>query len=313
MNKNIIYFIGKLVVSIILIWYLTFKLEIEFSDINIKKFNPIFIVWVIVFFGLLLANNTARWYVVLKTIGADLPAITVAKILYIAEFFNQILLSSIGGDAIRIYITQKSAVGLSRAITSVLLERIVTLTGLVLLVVFMQPILADRIGDNPTIYVFPSLAILITLSIVALLFLDKLPKRIQNIGKFRGLKYLAKDAKSLFLSPKRAAIAISLGMVGNIYIAIMAYMIARTVGINVELLECLVLIPPVILITTLPISIAGWGVREGAMVAAFAFVGVPQEEAFLMSILFGFANAVLALPGGLLWVFGGDRRKDVAK
>ena len=75
-------------------------------------------------------------------------------------------------------------------------------------------------------------------------------------------------------------------MLGNILISFAAYLIAQSLSIEVSVLDCLVLIPPVILITTLPISIAGWGVREGAMVAAFAFVGVAEGDAFVMSILF---------------------------
>ena len=49
------------------------------------------------------------------------------------------------------------------------------------------------------------------------------------------------------------------------------------------------------------------------MVAAFAFVGVAEGDAFVMSILFGLINVVFALPGGLLWLLGDYKREEVAE
>lgn len=49
------------------------------------------------------------------------------------------------------------------------------------------------------------------------------------------------------------------------------------------------------------------------MVAAFSFVGVAEGDAFVMSILFGLIDIVVALPGGLLWLAGGYKREEVAK
>ncbi len=70
-------------------------------------------------------------------------------------------------------------------------------------------------------------------------------------------------------------------------------------------------VSPALLVTTLPISIAGWGVREGAMVAAFSLVGVPVEGALVLSILFGLLILLISLPGGVVWMLSGDSRADV--
>ena len=55
--------------------------------------------------------------------------------------------------------------------------------------------------------------------------------------------------------------------------------------LDVAWLECLVLVPLVMLIMTIPISIGGWGVRETAMVSLFGLVGVPGEGALALSVL----------------------------
>ena len=82
--------------------------------------------------------------------------------------------------------------------------------------------------------------------------------------------------------------------------------------LDVRLLDCILLVPPVILVTVVPISIAGWGVREGAMVVAFGFIGVPASAAFAVSVLFGLTLAAASLPGSLIWWLSGYSVRNVA-
>jgi hypothetical protein len=63
------------------------------------------------------------------------------------------------------------------------------------------------------------------------------------------------------------------------------------------------------LVTSLPISVAGWGVREGAMVVAFGYVNVPAESAFAMSVLFGLTMLMSGIPGSILWWWSADRKR----
>jgi uncharacterized membrane protein YbhN (UPF0104 family) len=56
---------------------------------------------------------------------------------------------------------------------------------------------------------------------------------------------------------------------------------------------------------TIPISIAGWGVREGIMVMGFGYLGVPPEQALALSILYGLLLLVVAIPGVIIWFLSG--------
>jgi glycosyltransferase 2 family protein len=72
----------------------------------------------------------------------------------------------------------------------------------------------------------------------------------------------------------------------------------------ITFVEALIVVPTVLLLTTLPVSVAGWGVREGAMVAGFGFLGIPAEGALTVSVLFGVAQILVSLPGGVVWMLG---------
>jgi uncharacterized membrane protein YbhN (UPF0104 family) len=74
-----------------------------------------------------------------------------------------------------------------------------------------------------------------------------------------------------------------------------------------EAFGCALLIPAVMEIAMLPISVAGWGVREGTVIFAFASFGVSAEIAFGTSIIYALIMLAVGLLGGLTWFF--DRRK----
>ena len=77
-------------------------------------------------------------------------------------------------------------------------------------------------------------------------------------------------------SPRALAPIFGLSFLIHFLTALAAWCAARSVGANLPLLYSLFLVLPVVLVTVMPISIAGWGVREGAMVAAFGYAGLPQ-------------------------------------
>jgi len=79
-----------------------------------------------------------------------------------------------------------------------------------------------------------------------------------------------------------------------------AYLIGTAIGVPLSFAAYLAAIGGAVLLTLLPISIAGWGVREAAVVSIFGTFGVPAEQALVVSVLFGLSLTVAAIPGGLL-------------
>jgi hypothetical protein len=78
--------------------------------------------------------------------------------------------------------------------------------------------------------------------------------------------------------------------------AVAMFIFAQDMHLPVLALDCFVLIPLLMLFAALPISIAGWGVREGVMVAALSLLGVQAEKAVVLSVLIG----CMALFNGLI-------------
>jgi uncharacterized membrane protein YbhN (UPF0104 family) len=311
-KKSWITFAAKLAVSGGLLWFIAANFDIGASAARLRELDFGYLLAAAGVFVALLVNNTFRWRIVMRAIDAVLPLWQSFQILYIGVFFNQTLPSSVGGDAVRMILARKHGLTLQGAVNGVMLERVVNVFGLIILVVATQPFLLARIGDNPAKYVFPALAAVAVAGIVFLMLLDRIPERFRRFSVVRGAANLAEDTKRLFLAPAHAVGAVGFGILGMVLLSLMVYFIAQSLGIAVSPIDCIVLVPPVMLIASVPISIAGWGLRESAMVAAFGFIGVAEGDAFMLSLLFGLAAMVAALPGGLIWLLGGYRGQAAA-
>jgi hypothetical protein len=92
---------------------------------------------------------------------------------------------------------------------------------------------------------------------------------------------------------------------------IVAWAAAMAAHIFVEPSQVFLLIPPVILIATIPVSIAGWGVRESAMVLAFSYAGLAESDGLIISILLGATTFAVGAIGGIVWMTSGYRWHSV--
>ncbi|MBT3765164.1 MAG: flippase-like domain-containing protein [Rhodospirillaceae bacterium] len=304
----------KVSVSGALIWFVLSKIDLSSAKDRALDVAPEMLLFATMLFLVQAVIAGARWKVVLSAIGAPLPFIDSFKIYYIGLFFNQTLPSSVGGDAVRMYIAKRAGVPLGASINSVLLERGALVIALVLIVTAMQPYFMTRVPDDQEGLILTSVAVLFVLMVVGLIVLmnlDRLPSRYSHWRVVRGLAMLASDSRLVFLSPQWASKILAWSLVGHVNVTLSIYILALGLKLDVSMLDCLALFPPVMLATTLPISIAGWGVREGAMVAAFGLIGVSQEGAVVLSLLAGILAIVASLPGGIIWLMSGYRRKDI--
>jgi pseudouridine-5'-phosphate glycosidase len=63
-----------------------------------------------------------------------------------------------------------------------------------------------------------------------------------------------------------------------------------------------------LLVATIPVSIAGWGTRETAMVIAFGYAGLPESDGLIVSLLLGIAIFAAGLVGGVVWILDRGKR-----
>ncbi len=300
----------KVAVSGGLIWFIMKDLDLQAAFLRLRQVDPIMLSLAMCALAVQACLGGLRWRAVAVAIKAPLKLLNALRLFYIGMFFNQALPGGTGGDAVRMYLGYRGGLSLRGAINSVMLERMVTVVALVLMVDVTQPFFTPTAGADKLELVRMT-AVLITLVAVGgvafIMILDRLPERMQKWKLVRGLGYLASDTRQVFLHLRHGLTVIFWGVLTHINLSLVVYLLASGLGLPVTLFDCLILVPPVALAATVPISIGGWGVREGAMVMAFGLIGVSAEGALVLSILVGLSGLAISLPGGLVWLLSRER------
>lgn len=309
-SRRRLFFALKIAVSLLLLWFLFTTNDIHKVAARLGDIAPGFLVlgFVVESLGVFLASW--RWRIVLAAVGVRIGFLFALQIIFISLFLNQVLPSTLGGDAMRAWRIVKSGSSVGRAVRAVMLDRMVALLGLALLVALGLPFVLSITGDRVAHWTLWGIVAAVLFGLAVLLVLEKIlaPLKYGPRALYEGLSELSRDARRLFLAPRMAGSALVLSVLIHAASALSVFVLALGMGISVSAIECLVLMPPVILMAVLPVSIGGWGVREGAMIAAMGFAGVPPGEALALSVMFGLIIMASSLPGAAVWVLGGNRR-----
>jgi uncharacterized membrane protein YbhN (UPF0104 family) len=242
-----------------------------------------------------------RWHVILRRLGAPAKILTSLKLFYIAVFFNTCLWGAVGGDVVRGWLSYRGNVRAGTAVNSIVLDRVAALAGVALLVLASTPYWTARFGHAPVTWVPGVVAAAGLFGILIVAQFDRLPQSWQRLQPMLLLQALGAATRTIFLRPAAAGPTLALAVVAQIMMALTAYFVARSLAIGVSLIDCLVLMQPVALLTSLPISIGGWGVRETAIIAMFGLVGIPASASLVLSVQLGLLTMAVSFPGLVLW------------
>jgi hypothetical protein len=242
-----------------------------------------------------------RWRAILAQDGVSMAFRDAFSYLMIGILFNQALPSTIGGDGARVWLSARTGIGWSRAFGAVAVDRAAAIFMVLVLSVPLLPVLLPILPEGAA---RTSLIGLILIGAVVVAVILVTAPWLMRVA-------LSRLPEKRILRPFEAAARLSAvlwrcgGTTARISVASVAilcshvstvWLIAHALGVPLDLLQVFALVLPVMLLLAVPISIAGWGLREGLMVTALGFLGVDPSAAVTISLLWG----VITLFGGAL-------------
>ncbi|MDH2341364.1 lysylphosphatidylglycerol synthase transmembrane domain-containing protein [Bradyrhizobium sp. SSUT77] len=305
--KQAALFSVKLLLSIAVLVYIARGLDLRQLRTHLVSVDPFLFVLALalIFFQTFVLNG--RWELIMRALGVPLDWLAGWRILMISLWFNQVLPSSVGGDAVRMWLLRQRGVHWSDAVKGVAADRFTALIGLIVLMVAGLPFLMSRVSNQAAILAIGGLTLAGVAGTVVLLTLDRLPKHLIALPAIASFVRFGTLVRFLLLQSERRGLLFGSALLIHLVTAAACYALARGVGAQLSLLDAGILIPPVVLLTAVPISISGWGVREGAMVACLGLAGVPSEEALSVSLLLGAVSVIVGLAGGVIWLISPER------
>ena len=249
-----------------------------------------------------------RWREISAECGAPLANRQAMRFNLIGTFFNQTLPSSIGGDAVRLWLVARTGAGWRAATYSIFVDRAIGLIALAIIIVASLPwsyrLITDPHGRSALLFVdFAALAGGLGFLVFGRLHWPWL----KRWWVTHHLHACAVIANRVIFSRVRGPKVAVLSLLVHVLTVVIAWCVVQSIKAPVAFSQIFQLVPPVMLITMLPISIAGWGVREASMGLAFGYAGLMANEGVNVSLLFGATNFIVGAFGGLVWIFSAEK------
>lgn len=255
--------------------------------------------------GVIQVASSLRWQLLARPLGFQRPLRQLVAFYFIGMFFNLVLPTSVGGDVVRAWYLDNRSGRKMAAFLSVLLDR---LSGLLVLLalgcgaVLLCPVdlprwlMASVWGLSAAIVggvlAMPTLARLPWLSVRYQTLSDRLAESLPQL--LRPLPLLLSGVVQA----------------GNV---VLVWMLGRALGIPVADGYYWVLVPVVSLLTLLPISLNGMGIREGGTVLLLGLQGVGTGPAMTLALLWFALYTVVSLSGAAVYFLGSFPRFEVRR
>ena len=256
-----------------------------------------------------------RWRVLLQAVGARVPFGHTVYLYFVGAFFNTFLPTGFGGDVVRVLEIGEGATSQQAAGTA-LVDRLTGFIVLFLLALVALPFSANLLSAQVTL-----LIIVLAGGVVggsALLFEGRVLRRL--IGWIAGLTWLARQPRlnqiyrtgmtwvehtySVVTACGARALAGALlwSLVFNLIQIAGNVLVGEALGLHVSAWTFFLFVPVATAALLVPITISGFGVREGIFIGLFGQVGVNQAQATALSLgsySLDFASGVL---GGVIYL-----------
>jgi uncharacterized membrane protein YbhN (UPF0104 family) len=253
--------------------------------------------------------NTYKWQLLLGEEGPAGKYLHLLKLNFISLFYNLALPGQVAGEVVKGVRLAQMGIDGRRAAVSVIVDRTTSLLALLALgmmgLALAPPVLGNDVDLLPWLVGITVVLGLVTVALVTgsgLGALGGLPLREGGILHRLSLQMqmLAENSRGwrTLLAGMLLAVLFQLGSVATNYVLCLA------LGISVSYMQLLWVVAAASLLQSLPISIAGVGVREGAYVYILSTQGVDAAGALALSLLVFGIQVLLALVGGVAHLLG---------
>lgn len=243
-----------------------------------------------------------RWKLVMQRLGFGRDFAFYLRSYFKGTFFNQGLPTSVGGDALRVLDVARTGHRKRDAFYGVAVDRGLGLAGL-LVFNLLAHMLAPDLLPRQAFLAINGIVLLGIVGFAGVWFLHRF-EMLERWAPTRVLRRISQRLAAVLAGGRDVAVHLGLSLLIHLLALLAIYYIGRSVGLEFGLLTYMVIVPPVILLTLVPVSLAGWGVREGGMIGLFTLIGADKTLVLSMSILYGVTLIVSSLPGLYAYLTG---------
>jgi len=311
-KKRELTFALRAIVSAAFIIFLLYKLDIESFILSARTISPVNLLIPFLFYWFTYFLAILRWAVILKFSNFPIPFSSLTRCYLIGFFFNNFVPTGIGGDILRVILSSKEHGGSEKIASSVVIERVLGFIATFLVGLLVSPF--SHLGKSVKITLF-----LLTLASTALtlsFLTPPLKKALKALFSFIPFKVVRSYALSLLntlytFRHKRKSLLYGFifSLLYQTALIYFYFLVGRILGIKgVSFIDYLTFLPIVWAIGVIPVSINAIGVREACFSYFFSKLGQSASLGMFNSLVGFFITVFSSLVGGILFLFGKERK-----
>jgi glycosyltransferase 2 family protein len=298
----------RVIVSAVLLAVLVTKIRPEHLLPERRHLSTVaFLIAGLLITGIGIVLSAWRWQRVLDVFRVHVPLRTLTKHYFAGQFVGNVLPSTVGGDVVRVTRTTTTTGSGSIAFASVVLERLSGFIALPLLV-FLGFLLRPSLLDNNHAWIalaiaFGTLALLGVILVVA--GHPKLAGRFaerENWMRFIGAVHTGIDR--LRREPRDAFGILGAALIYQLSVVAAVYCAVEALDISIPTAAVIAFIPAVAMGQTVPLSVSGFGVREGLLVLLLHPLGVATSSAVALGLFWYGMLLIVSLVGAPAFAMG---------
>jgi uncharacterized membrane protein YbhN (UPF0104 family) len=217
------------------------------------------------------------------------------SLFFIGSFFNTFLPGRVGGDVIKTFYLYRDTGKGGISIASVFMDRYMGLCAMVVISLIAFTGGYSYIKGTEIVWIIPvAFGVFLIISFI----LWKV-----NWGKIRFLGAFYNPLMEYKMRERIIYNGLLLSLIVQVIGITEVYLLSLAIGLKVPVIYFFIFVPIINVISAIPISIAGLGVRETGFVALFKMVfselGVTSDHAVSLSILLFIAMCLINLIGGI--------------
>jgi len=307
--KSILVTIAKLLITAVFFVYIFRKVDLrQFADamrgVHIGYLACAFLMlWLCHFVCVL------RWRVLMRPLMPAPTLVHLFGIYCIGMFFNLAFPTTIGGDVVKVYYAGKPSRAYAESFASIFLDRDVGMFAMMIIAcgaVLFHPV---SVPGVPVPLILWSVFILFILGNIAVftprfhkllsealrkLKLEKIAAKIDGVAQ--AFRVIGRCPAVLFKS-------LGFSFVNQLLGCAAVWILALSLGIRLTPFYFLIFVPVITLISMIPITLNGMGLREYSFMSLFSAIGVAGESCIALGLLYSIIAIMSSLPGGVVYIF----------
>lgn len=291
--------------SIALLVYLYFKIDIAKTAAVVKSADMEYIGYALLVSGLIYVVILVRWWILIRALSLEVRFGQMTRYFFIGLFGNLFLPSSIGGDVIKVWGLCRHTSAKPKVVASVILDRLSGFGGIVVVAIISFAAGYKVVNDLSLLLSIAFMA-LASFGLSAVLFQEKIYSFCCTI--FRRFPKIQKTLMNIhydiaLLKNRLDAIykAVAMSCVTQVLLSVVFFLTGKALHQDVALVYWMIFVPLICVASSLP-SIGGLGVREAGAAFLLAKVGVDPGIAVSISLINFLFMVVAGLVGGVIYL-----------